>query len=371
MEPLPGPIRVTHVVLGLATGGLETVVLNLVRHSTRDRFAHRVVCLREPGDLAPLVEAVGAPVEALRARGRVRTSVKLVRSLLRTRPHVLHTHNPLPHQLGAIARVALRLPVLVHTKHGRNFPHDPWAVRVGRWSSRASDVVVPVSQDAADVARGVERVPASKILVIPNGVDTARFRPPAAPRTAACAVTVARLDPVKDIPGLLEAVAIVRRRRPDFRLAVVGEGPDRPRIEEARRRLGLVEAVSLLGSRSDVPERLAEASVFLLGSVSEGISMTLLEAMAAGLPIVATDVGGNGEVVAHGETGVLVPPRDPSALADAVTGLLADPARLAAMGTAGRRRAEERFSVEAMVRRYERLYSELLSRARRPGRTMP
>jgi glycosyltransferase involved in cell wall biosynthesis len=192
MEPLAGPIRVTHLVLGLATGGLETVVLNLVRHSSRDRFAHRVVCLHEPGDLAPLVEAAGAPVAALRAHGRVRTSVKLVRTLLLTRPHVLHTHNPLPHQHGAIARVALRLPVLVHTKHGRNFPDDPWAVRVSRWSSRASDVVVPVSEDAADIARGVERVPASKILVITNGVDTARFRPAAVPRHAACAVTASR-----------------------------------------------------------------------------------------------------------------------------------------------------------------------------------
>ncbi len=367
MPAVDNRIHVTHVVLGLQTGGLETVVVNLVRHADRRRFAHQVVCLREAGALAPLVEAEGVPVTTLQARGRLGMLCSLVSRLRSSRTHVLHTHNPTPHQIGALARLLLRTPVLVHTKHGRNFPDDRTAVRLNRWCSCWTDVVVSVSVDAADVARRIERVAPEKVLVIQNGIEIDRFSVPRPrERMGHLAICVARLDPVKDVPNLLGAVQHVRRSIPAFQLDLVGEGPDRERIERIRTQMGLEGAVALLGQRADVPELLAGAGLFLLASISEGTPITLLEAMAAGLPIVATTVGGNSEVVVEGETGFLVPSRDPVALGNAVLRLLGTPGLLDRMGAAARRRAQLHFDARVMTKRYEDVYQGLLD-ARRTG----
>ena len=358
-------IRVTHLVLSLETGGLENVVLNLVRHADRERFAERVVCLRGPGALAPLVEAEGAPVIALRSSGRLPTLRALLAELQVGSPHVLHTHNPLPHQFGAMAKLLRRTQVLVHTKHGRNAPEDRIAVAINRLCSRATDMVVPVSENAADVARRIERVPERKLLVIHNGIETERFTPVTrSDRAEPRGICVARLDAVKDIPSLLEAVARVRQACPGFRVDLVGDGPDRERIEATRTRLGLDAAVTLLGKRSDISALLQKADLFLLASISEGISLTLLEAMAAGLPIVATAVGGNREVVVDGETGFLVPSRQPDAFADAVCRLLKSPELRLQMGAAARRRAESHFDVRTMTSRYQELYLRLVAPTR-------
>lgn len=367
-------VPVTHLVLSLETGGLETVVLNLARHADRDRFSHRVICLRHPGTLAPLVEAEGAPVTALHRTGRIATLRALLSQLRLDRPQILHTHNPLPHQFGAIARTLGRASFLVHTKHGRNFPDDPVAVWVNRQCSRATDVVVAVSEDAAEVARSIERVPEHKLRVVLNGIETDRFKPVVrATRGQPRAICIARLDPVKDIPGLLEAVVRVRPTFPWFRLDIVGEGPDRNRIEQARSRLELDDVVALRGHRTDVPALLEDADLFLLASISEGVSLTLLEAMAAGLPIVATAVGGNREVVVEGETGFLVPSRDPAALAAAIARLLSSPELRARMGAAARVRVEHLFDARVMASRYEDLYTGLLADGHRiaPRRAQP
>ncbi len=358
------PIRVLHLVSTLDIGGLENVVLNLVRNTNRSEFEPHVMCLRHRGELAPHFEKLDVPIEALDARGRVSRLWSFVRRLSQLRPDILHSHNPTPHKFGAFARLLGLVPALVHTKHGRNYPQIRRAVSLNRWAARFSDVVVAVSEDAAAVARDIERVPGRKVRVVYNGIETRRFQCHPAPAAGANwrGISVARLDPVKDQETLLRAVRATVDAIPDFQLELVGDGPERARVERLRAELGLESQVRLLGFRDDVAGLLQGASVFVLSSLSEGISLTLLEAMACGLPVVATDVGGNREVVAHGETGLLVPPRSPQALAEGILSLIREPIRAAAMGAAGRRRVETLFAVEAMVSRYQALYREALGR---------
>ncbi len=360
MGTVRGPRRVVHLVLSLNIGGLEMVVLDLVRHTDRRAFEPCVLCLSEVGALGPAFAAAGVPVESLNLAGRssVRRVLLLARWLRRVRPHVLHTHNPSPHVAGALAARLAGVPVVVHTKHGRNKPADRRAVAWNRLAARLTDHVVAVSEDAADVARRVERVPASKVRVIHNGIDLAVFHPPAAPDADGMrAIHVARLIGVKDQATLLRAVRRVVDREPRFRLEILGDGPAREALTRLRQDLGLEQHVHFLGFRSDVGAHLQAADLFVLSSVSEGVSLTLLEAMACGLPVVATDAGGNREVVVPGGTGVLVPPGRPELLADAVLGLLHDRDRARAMGRAGRRRVEESFDLRRVVAAYERLYA--------------
>ncbi len=299
-------------------------------------------------------------MEALGARGLTDGMLPLVRRLSEFRPDILHTHNPGSHRVGVPARWLAGIPVLVHTKHGRNYPDNPRAVLLNRWLAFFSDSIVAVSEDAARVAVDVERIPASKVLVIHNGVELDLPLPSAAwndwsPR----AITVARLDPVKDQKTMIRAVRIIVDDCSGFQLDIVGDGPSRTELERLAAELDLSRNVRFLGYRTDVGATLRRPQVFLLSSISEGISLTLLEAMAAGLPIVATDVGGNREVVVSGTTGLLVPPGDPKAFATAVLGLVRDPARAAAMGGAGRTRAESEFDVRAAAANYHRLYTQL------------
>ena len=209
----------------------------------------------------------------------------------------------------------------------------------------------------------VRKVPRELVRVIHNGIEPGESPAPApwgavTPR----AITVARLDPVKDQQTLLRAARTVADRIPDVRIEIVGDGPERGALERLSRELQLQECLRFLGYREDVPSLLRRPQIFILSSISEGISLGLLEAMAAGLPVVATDVGGNREVVVDEVTGLLVPPRSPAALADAVLSLLLDPGRARALGIAGRARLEREFDLGRTVSRYGSLYSELLAR---------
>ncbi len=172
--------------------------------------------------------------------------------------------------------------------------------------------------------------------------------------------TVARLDPVKDLRTLLEAFAALRRAGPGALLAIAGDGPERGRLADAARHGGAADAVRFVGHRGDARRLLPGLVVYANSSTSEGVALTILEAMAAGRAVVATRVGGTPEVVVDGETGLLVPARSPAALAAALGALAADRDRTAARGAAGRRRLERRFTVARMVAAYERIYRGLL-----------
>jgi glycosyltransferase involved in cell wall biosynthesis len=223
-----------------------------------------------------------------------------------------------------------------------------------RLASQFTDRFVCVSADGARqaVRHGVSpRI----VRVLHNGIDLTRFEPPAF-REGGPVVTVARLSPEKDVATLLKAAALATAGDPALRLEIAGDGPCGAELRRQAGKLGLSGRVCFHGETRDVPALLARAGLFVLPSRTEGVSLTLLEAMASGLAVVATRVGGNPEVVADGETGLLVPPGDPAALAAAILRLSHDDAERRRMGTAGRCRVERRFDVRRMTAAYERMY---------------
>jgi sugar transferase (PEP-CTERM/EpsH1 system associated) len=366
--PEPGvalPVKVVHLVTTLNVGGLEKVVLDLVRCRTRSAFGARVICLDTSGLIAGGFDDIGVPVETIGTAGSVPWRIlTLARRLRQLKPDVVHTHNPQANLHGALAARLAGVPVVVHTKHGRGMQEGRLAAAFSRLASGWTSRFVAVSEDAARVARDVEHVPAGRVLVIHNGIDVDRYPVVKAgpPGSGARAVTVGRLDPIKDQGTMLRAVRLVVNRRPDFRLDIVGDGPCRSELVAECDALGLADHVRFHGYQAQVGPYLAAADLFLLSSTSEGAPLALLEAMASGLPAVATDVGGVREVIVAEETGYLVPARSPDALARAILAIAEQPGTRDRMGRAGRRRVEEQFNLRTVVSSYEDLYLQCLGR---------
>ena len=235
---------------------------------------------------------------------------------------------------------------------------------LNRWTVPLATHVVAVSERVAAYAREEFRVPAGRLSAIPNGVDVQHFQPARRPVRAPGVVIgcTARLHVKNDHVTCLHAFARLAPRWPDARLLLVGRGPEEERLRRLADRLGLAARVHFAGEQADVAPCLGEMDLYVQSSVAEGMSNSILEAMAVGLPVVATAVGGTPDVVVDGQTGVLVPAQDPAALADALAGLLADPGKGEALGRAGRARAEARFSETRMLERVEDLLDTLVAR---------
>jgi glycosyltransferase involved in cell wall biosynthesis len=347
---------VAHLTLSLDMGGAEKLLVEFARHADRRRFASRVVSLTSRGVLADEIEATGCPVTTLDAGHGFRPSLflRLARLFRRWQVDVIHTHDDRQHIYGTVAALLAGVGRVIHTRHGQSLNLTARQRRLVGFLSRFTDRFVCVSRDSARLA--VEQgVRADKVCTLWNGIDTTRF-PNFGPRGEGPAVIVARLVPEKDMETLLRAVDLVRREEPSFQLEIAGDGVCLPQLRALAVALNLGDHVRFLGPTRDVPALLARAQLFVLSSISEGVSLTLLEAMATGLAVVATNVGGNSEVVADGETGLLVPPRDPAGLAAAMLRLRRDPVERTRLGQAGRERVEEHFDVRRMVANYEELY---------------
>jgi len=333
------------VVLSLRVGGLERVVLDLVQNASAE-FRFLVCCLEEPGawaDEAPRVVTLGK-----RPGVDWRMFRKIARLARAEKVDVIHTHNSTAHLYGAVGGKLAGIKVL-HTEHGKNIGHEARAFRLNRWANRFTDFTVAVSEKIALETRNSEGVLPSRLQVIPNGIRVDRFDAlHHSPRR--CIGTVARLVREKNYPLLLRAVAGMA----DIDLIFVGDGPLRDELE---RQAG--PRVQFLGQRTDVAKLLAGFDVFVLSSNTEGMSIALLEAMAAGCPIVVTAVGGNTELIQHEVTGLVVPPDDESALRAAIERLLADRSLAARLGAAAREIARQRYSVKIMTQRYEVLWRQL------------
>lgn len=278
------------------------------------------------------------------------------------RPQVLHAHFA-TEPAAAAKELATELGVpFTFTAHGYDVYRRPPADFGARASAAAR--VVTVSEANARYIAETFGVPARHLSVIPCGVDTAVFRPSGAPAEPPHVVCVARLSPVKNVGRLLEACAILSSRGLDLRCVILGDGREREALEASRSRLGLDDIATFLGSREqrEVVAWWQRAAVAVLSSTSEGLPVSLMEAAACGVPAVATAVGGVAELVEDGVTGVLVPPGDAHALANALERLLRDRQLAARLGRAARRRVEERFAVERQVARLHELWGELLRR---------
>lgn len=373
------PIRIVYVVVGLEVGGTERQVTDLVLALDRTRFEPRVCCLGAGGPLERLLRAHDVPVDVVglqRPRSLVHGLAstpglaRLWRLLARKRPAIVHGFLYWGYTLGAcVARAAL-VPVILASRRNLGHPRarQPVYRALTRLGNLATDVVIANSEAVRHQVLRSEDIPSERVIIIRNGVDLRRFGygpdpslraslglDPGAPLVG---VTANLLD-YKGHGYFLDAWRILRGAHPRAQAILIGDGPLREELTNRIRALDLGGSVRLLGSRPDVPAILALVDLVAHPSLEEGFPNAVLEAMAAGKPVVATSVGGTPEAVVDGETGLLVPARDSGALAEGMARLLARPAEARGLGEAGRRRVAERFGLEAMVQRHEALYERL------------
>jgi sugar transferase (PEP-CTERM/EpsH1 system associated) len=367
---------IVHIVFRFDYGGLENGVVNVVNGLGRDEFRHTIIALTESTDFSRRLHD-GVAVYALGKRpGKdFAAYVRLYRLLRKLRPTVVHTRNIGTLDCAFVAFLA-GVPVRIHGEHGWDVADPDGLNRKYRLLRRAASHVVrtfvTVSDDLRRWLTGVVGIPSRKVVWICNGVDTARFRPADEPRReqspspifAAGNVvvgSVTRFAQIKDPLNVVEAFLSVHNagdRR--LRLAMIGDGELRAAALARLEGAGVADAAWLPGSRDDVPELLRAMDIFVLGSRREGVSNTVLEAMASGLPVVATATGGNLELV-QTDTGALVPPEDRGALADAIATYARDAELRARHGRKARERAVSQYSIAAMVAGYRALYRSAIT----------
>ena len=373
------PYRVAYVIGELGKGGAEYQLYELLRHLDRRRFAPGVFVLAPGGWWVEPIRALGVPVEEIPRRGPadVRRLARLRASLRRFAPHLLHAILWSGNSYGRLAALGLGIPVVIAAERVVT-PYRGWQVVVERALDRVTDGYLVNCEAIAAWQVERKRLPREKIEVIPNGIDLGRLPPFSLDRRGARSAAglrrdrrlvagVGRLDAQKDFPTFLRAAAMIAAEFPDVDFLVVGEGGERAALEALARRLGLGARVVFAGLRHDVPRLLAAVDVFALTSLYEGFPNVLLEAMATGAVAVATDVGGCRELVTSGETGLLVPPRAPAAVAAAVGRVLRDPALARRLATAARQRVEGAFSIDVMARRTMDAYLRRLDATRAPA----
>ena len=360
---------VVHLLYRFDCGGLQTVLTECIKHMPPGRYRHAVVCLTDYTEFADDIRTAGVALYGLhKPPGQgLGTHVKLWKLLRRLRPAIVHTYNIGTIEYNLTALLA-GVPVRIHAEHGRDSVeidgrHRKYNV-LRRLVSPLIDAFVPVSDDLVDWLRLVVKVPPRKIHMIPNGVDTLRYAPTqdAARPQRICIGTVGRADRIKNHAVLLDAFRILRERFPapsfDLRLVIVGDGP---LLQTLRDRVALEclgDRVWLPGARVDIADVLQTFSIFVLPSLSEAMPVTILEAMATALPVVASHVGGVPQLVLDGKTGILAQPGDMQSLADALSLYIGNAERRRAHGMAGRAHVEDNFSIEAMACAYAALYDE-------------
>ncbi|MCI0463332.1 MAG: glycosyltransferase [Gemmataceae bacterium] len=364
---------VCQLLHGLRVGGAEVLAARLAQQ-LRDRFRFVFVCLDELGTLGEQLRDEGFVVEVLGRRAGVdwRCSLRLANFLRRQRVALVHAHQYTPFFYGITARLMCHRPAVLFTEHGRHQPDYPRPKRMvaNRLLLTSRDRVVGVGEAVRQALIENEGIPPRRVGVVYNGIDTEAFNGHSERASVRreigvgdgdwMMIQVARLDYLKDHATAVRALERVLRHRPDAWLVLVGEGPEEAKVRQLARDRGVEQRVRFLGLRTDVARLLAGADLFLLSSVSEGIPVTLIEAMAARLPVVSTRVGGVAEVVEDGQTGLLAPPGDDAGLAEKILHLAADPELCRQFGQSGRERANRLFSERQMHAGYLRLYGEML-----------
>jgi sugar transferase (PEP-CTERM/EpsH1 system associated) len=371
---------IAHVLFRLGTGGLENGVVNLINTMPEEKYRHAVICMTDYTDFRNRIKKADVAVYCLNKKPGKDFAVyfRLWKLLREIKPDILHTRNlsALEAQLsGLLAGVKHR----VHGEHGRDIDDvdgtNPRYVLLRRLFRPVVARYVPMSKDLESWLMNQIRVPAKKITQIYNGVDLTRFRisdgktagllPPGFHSPGLLLIgTVGRLDPVKDqitlVQAFIELVKTVPGASDKARLVVVGGGALQPKLKELSRDAGTDDLIWFAGERNDVADIMQTLDLFVLPSINEGISNTILEAMATALPVIATDVGGNPELVIHNETGYLVPKQEPVAMAEAFKHYLDNPGLLAVHGAAGRARCESTFSLDRMIADYMNIYDSVM-----------
>ncbi len=375
---------VLHVMHRFDVGGLENGIVNLINHMPPQAYRHAVLALTEVTDFRQRIQRTDVEFISLRkppGQG-IWQYPKLFKLFRQLRPAIVHSRNLAALEVQAPAWAA-GVPVRIHGEHGRDVEdldgNNVTYQRVRRFYKPFVHHYVALSRDLADYLVNKVWVPKEKITQACNGVDTERFRPaqggpqaiagcPFDPEQHWLVGTVGRMQAVKDqvmlAHAFVQALVLAPKLRLRMRLIMVGDGPLRAQAQAVLEAAGVGRLAWLPGERSDVPDIMRGLHAFALPSLAEGISNTVLEAMASGLPVVATAVGGNADLVLHGLTGYIVAPSSPQAMALRLVALASNPQRARSMGQAGRQRAQTTFSLQAMVSTYQSVYDQQLRRLR-------
>jgi glycosyltransferase involved in cell wall biosynthesis len=370
------PTSVVYVITALGVGGANLQVLALSRAFKARGWDVGIISMMPPKiDLSGVI-AEGIRVAHLGMRrgvGDPRAALRLRRQLRAWAPSVVHSHMVHANLLTRVTRLIAPVPVLISTAHNFN-EGSAWRYLAYRVTDRLTDLTTNVS--AAATAEAIRRgaVAADRVRMIPNGVDLARYEAASTARADKRRelgladdflwLAAGRFVPAKDYGNMLRAFAQSRADAARPTLAIAGIGPEQAAMRELADALGIGSDVRFLGLRADLPELMAAADGFVLSSAWEGLPLVLLEAAASALPIVATDVGGNREIVRHGTSGWLVAPHDSAALAGRMAELMnLVPAERAALGTEGRRHVTEHYALERVVDTWESVYLDALRRA--------
>ena len=365
------PIPIAFCITELDRGGAERAFTRLILGLDRQKWLPKVFCLGPHGYFADLLEAGDVPVECFGARGLAsfpRLIWRLTRSLRQFRPRLLQSFLFHGNIAGRLAARLAGVPVVISGIRVAE-RRSPWYGRLDRWTNGLVDHNVCVSQGVADFAISETKLKPGKVSVIPNGVDFRLFHDAiSADRSLLglkpvdpVVITVGRLEPQKGGVHFLDAAAIVLKKVPNCQFLIVGDGPDRKSLESHAAALGIAASVTFTGARPDVPELLKASDVFVLASLWEGMPNALLEAMAAGLPVVATAVEGSSEIVTNDVNGLLVELRNGGDLAQALIRVLNSPSDCTRFSAAAQQTVQKDFTDDSVVAAYDKLYSRLLN----------
>lgn len=363
-------LHIAHIVLSLQPGGLENGVVNVINGLDRTRFRSSVVCLKVAGEFASRIQAPDTQVVAMGMKPGLdwRIPFRVARWLKQERVDIVHTRNAESFFFGSVAAKLARSPHLIHSEHGRTFDDKPRRFLAQRVLTRWTDRVFAVSSQLKEDLCHHVRLKPGQIDVLHNGVDLSRFNQASdarerarnllnLPSTVLVVGSVGRLVAVKNFGLLLDALASPALSH--VHAALIGDGPLRGELQSKINAHGLTQRVHLLGHRDDVPALLPGLDVFVLPSISEGMSNTLLEAMACGIAPVASRVGGNGEIVTDGESGFLFESGSEPGLRQALEALCHDNDLRRSIGQRARQRVLSAFDIRVMIRNYEALYERV------------
>ncbi|HEV7364555.1 MAG TPA: glycosyltransferase [Gemmatimonadales bacterium] len=374
-------MRVLILSTSMGMGGADQQILSVTGALRARGWDVRIVSMTALGPMGLQAQRLGIPTESLEMPRGVpdpRGAMRLAALIRSWKPDILHSQLAHANLMARLLRPLVPVPILISTIHS-SYDGGRFRLLSYRLTDRLADYTTIISETSAERYLAAGAVPRDRLRVIPNGVDTTRFRPLPEVRGRLRSelglgetfawLAVGRFETAKDYPTMLAAFDRVLARRPDAVLLLVGRGSLQQETEELTRSMGLGDRVRFLGVRGDIPELLSAADGYILSSAWEGMPMVLLEAGAAGIPIVATAVGGTGEVVLDGETGFLAPPGNPAALGDAMLRLSdLSPDDRRRLGRRGREHIEARYALPRIVDLWEQMYLELL---RQKGRTIP
>jgi len=374
-QHLPG-LKIMHLLQGLEIGGLEKMVVSLINGLDRQRYDLSLCCFDGLGALTRLLPKEVKIFLVKRRQGLdYRYPFRLARLLRKEDIQILHLHNSTALFYGTIAAKIAGIPRIIYTEHARDtFPNIKVRI-VERILSHFLDRVIVVASYLKDNLIKYQGFSPSKILVIPNGIDERGFEnlPPREEIKKGLGLLpgqrvvgiIARLDPIKNHLCLLRAMQMIFKLFPDVMLIIAGDGPMKEELYSMMEDHGLKERVLFLGFRDDVAQLLEAMDIFVLCSKSEGLPITLIEAMASGKAIVASRVGGIPEVIKDGVNGILISPDNPTELAEALVGLINDPTKRVRLGTKAKETFYDRFTLQSMLRSYEEVYTDTLDRPNR------